>query len=371
MADEQYRWLDRETAERLLSGEPPEAADPVARDQAERLAGTLRALSAPPPGTGEELPGEAAALAAFRKVREERDGRTAVAGGDGHRAGAQPSDLGPIRIGTPRADRSGAAAGPRRAGLLRLGLAAALVVGLVGGAAVLAGTGVLPTPSDGSPSDPAASATATGTHAERPLQSPPPEDGTPGGATSGGRHPEGAAGTARDGAGAQGDGGEGADGASPPGKPGPEPGDTGARSGHGGNVAACRAWRDGEALNGERKRLVEEAAGGPSRVGAYCAGVLSTGGAGGAGSTGGAGGAAGTGSTGGKDTDEEAGQGDSRSNGQSGSRSNGQSGGKGNGNSNGTGNGGSNKGANQTQGNQGSQGNQGPQGNQQNQGNHP
>ncbi|MGJ3560691.1 hypothetical protein ACR6C2_28660 [Streptomyces sp. INA 01156] len=49
MADEQYRWLNRETAERLLNGEPPEAADPATRDQAERLARTLGALSSPVP----------------------------------------------------------------------------------------------------------------------------------------------------------------------------------------------------------------------------------------------------------------------------------------------------------------------------------
>ncbi|MYS30821.1 hypothetical protein GTW38_28660, partial [Streptomyces sp. SID7804] len=80
MADEQNRWLDRGTAERLLSGEPPEAADPAARDQAERLAGTLRALSAPQPSADEELPGEAAALAAFRAARAEGAGAVEDAG---------------------------------------------------------------------------------------------------------------------------------------------------------------------------------------------------------------------------------------------------------------------------------------------------
>ncbi|MCZ0203851.1 hypothetical protein OZK63_00235, partial [Streptomyces sp. UMAF16] len=70
MADEQDKWLDRGTAERLLRGEPLEAVDPSARDQAERLARALGALSAEAaPATG-ELPGEQAALAAFRKARE-------------------------------------------------------------------------------------------------------------------------------------------------------------------------------------------------------------------------------------------------------------------------------------------------------------
>ncbi len=57
MADERYRWLDAEAAERLLSGESPQAAGPPAGDQAERLAGVLRALSAPPPTDEGELPG--------------------------------------------------------------------------------------------------------------------------------------------------------------------------------------------------------------------------------------------------------------------------------------------------------------------------
>lgn len=279
MADEQDRWLDRGTAERLLSGEPPEAADPDARDQAERLAATLRALSAPPPAAGEGLPGEAAALAAFRAAREER---AAGAASTGPQAGTQPSDLGPIHIRAPRGDGSGTAAGPRRTRPVRLGLAAALVAGLVGGAAVLAGTGVLPTPSDGS--GPAASAT----HAERPLLSSPPNDGTSGGAAPGGRQPDGADGTARDGVGARGDEDKDEDGDAD----GPEPGETGAGSGRGGQqiVSACRAWHDGEELDGHHKRLVEKAAGGPSRVGAYCAGVLSEAGTAGAGGTGGTGG---------------------------------------------------------------------------------
>ncbi|MEU7253325.1 hypothetical protein AB0A87_35185, partial [Streptomyces sp. NPDC045251] len=72
MADEQDRWLDRETAEILLRGESLEAVDPAARDRAERLAEALGALTAPPVPASEELPGEAAALAAFRKARAER-----------------------------------------------------------------------------------------------------------------------------------------------------------------------------------------------------------------------------------------------------------------------------------------------------------
>ncbi|MGN5379921.1 hypothetical protein ACQ4WX_29970 [Streptomyces lasalocidi] len=52
MADEHDKWLNRETAERLLRGESLEVVDARARDQAERLSRALGALSVqglPPP----------------------------------------------------------------------------------------------------------------------------------------------------------------------------------------------------------------------------------------------------------------------------------------------------------------------------------
>jgi hypothetical protein len=48
MADEQFRWLDRDTAERLLRGESPDSVDAAVRDQAERLAEALAALHPKP-----------------------------------------------------------------------------------------------------------------------------------------------------------------------------------------------------------------------------------------------------------------------------------------------------------------------------------
>lgn len=267
MADEQHRWLDRGTAERLLSGEPPEAADPGTRDQAERLARTLRALSAPPPSVDGELPGEAAALAAFRAVREGRAGA-------GRPDGTESPGDGLVRIGTPRDDRSGTPGGPRPPRALRLGLAASLVAGMVGGAAVLGGAGVLPSPSGDTGADPAASANAT--HPERPLLSPPPETD---GAAPGGRQPDGESGRGDAGAPARSGGDTGAGGPDTSGEPGPDSGDPAARHGHGGKRidSACRAWRDGKSLNGERERLLEDEAGGPARVGPYCEDLLSAG----------------------------------------------------------------------------------------------
>ncbi|MGW1283863.1 hypothetical protein ACWD4N_09105 [Streptomyces sp. NPDC002586] len=180
MADEQDKWLNRETADRLLRGEPLEAVDASARDQAERLSRVLGALSAEAaPATG-ELPGEQAALAAFRKAREAADAeRSAVAHADGAPALPRPgADSGLVRIGAPA--RTGIPARrPRWARPVRLALAAALTVGTLGGVAMAAGTGMLPTPfgpahpassvSAGAPSDgPPASVSPEGSHGPTP-----------------------------------------------------------------------------------------------------------------------------------------------------------------------------------------------------------
>ncbi|MYR43685.1 hypothetical protein GTW67_17050, partial [Streptomyces sp. SID5910] len=157
MADEQDGWLDRETAEILLRGESLKAVDPAARDRAERLAEALDALAAHPAPTSGELPGEAAALAAFRKARADdaavwADAPAAL----GHGTVRRPSDAGLVRIG-PRRDDTRRSRWGRP---LHLGLAAALTVGMVGGVAVAAGTGVLPTPFGGTEPAPATTASA-------------------------------------------------------------------------------------------------------------------------------------------------------------------------------------------------------------------
>lgn len=263
MADERYRWLDAEAAERLLNGESPQAAGPPAGDQAERLADVLRALSAPPPTADAELPGEAAALAAFRKSRDERTGQADSAPHTGHGTGPGDADVGLIRLGAPRTGRSGTPGGSRRPRPARLLLAAALVAGMVGGTAVLAGTGLLRTPFDDSRSGPAGAATAT--HPQRPLTSPSAR-----GVSPEGRHQSGPA-------------GEGAPGGEEPGRtPATTPGDgTPARDARWQLVvSACRAWHEGRPVNGERRRALHEAAGGASRVAAYCRTVTAKEGAG-------------------------------------------------------------------------------------------
>ncbi|MEX0173242.1 hypothetical protein MRBLMG1_006006, partial [Streptomyces sp. LMG1-1-1.1] len=78
MADEGYQWLDQDAAEQLLRGEPVDAADDHARGQAERLSAALGAAraQAAAPVAGTELPGEAAALAAFRAATAARAAAT-------------------------------------------------------------------------------------------------------------------------------------------------------------------------------------------------------------------------------------------------------------------------------------------------------
>lgn len=263
MADEQHRWLDRETAERLLRGESLEAVDAAARDQAERLAKTLDSLSVEPLPTSAELPGEAAALAAFRTARAERGGERAderAALGD--RTHARSSEAGLVRIGGPEQDS------PRslRARAVRLGLAAALALGMVGGVAVAAGTGALPTPFGDAEPEPGASVPAAVTP-KQPFVSPSPQaprsDPSPDGATGGSPGQGSSPGTARGGS-ATPDEGTGSD----AGK-----GRTDGRP-WSGAASACRAVRDGDKLTADRRRTLESAAGGSSRVAKYCKGVL-------------------------------------------------------------------------------------------------
>ncbi|MFD9431717.1 hypothetical protein [Streptomyces sp. NPDC060002] len=281
MADKRNRWLDREAAERLLRGESPDnavpAVDAAAREEAERLARTLAALSAlaapaaEPLPADEELPGEAAALAAFRKAHADRadlagraglamgapglDGGTtaAVAG----RPRATPAaDAGLVRIGgrVPQAGRPARWSRPAR-----LGLAAALAAGMVGG--IAAGTGVLPTPFDGAePARPVASVPAPVAPDERPLASPTPD-------ASGG-----------DAAPATPDGGTGATGREDAGSVKTDGAPSATPDPHGtwptGVPSSCRELSAGRTLDTERRQSLEHLAGGPTRVAKYCAGVL-------------------------------------------------------------------------------------------------
>ncbi|GGX67426.1 hypothetical protein GCM10010358_22210 [Streptomyces minutiscleroticus] len=268
MADEQDKWLNREAAERLLRGEPLECADAAVRARADRLAGTLRALAAGTPPTGPELPGEAAAVAAFRQARTGAAAERPHPAPGVRRRTDEACDMGVVHVAVPRRDRSGPSVWGRP---VRLGLAAALAAGTIGGAAVAAGTGILPTPFDGERPGPAASVSAAVSPTGRPLLTPSPgasADGgpaspAPGGGTSGSVAPDAPSRDEARGSAAGPRSGSGA---------GPHDDEAGARR-HG-TASACRDVRDGKALGIERLRGLEEAANGAQHVRKYCKGLL-------------------------------------------------------------------------------------------------
>ncbi|MGW0564495.1 hypothetical protein ACWDZ4_28790 [Streptomyces sp. NPDC003016] len=332
MADERYEWLDKGAAERLLRGEPVGPVGDHARAQAERLSAALDAVArAGGPESG-ELPGEAAALAAFRKARAASPEVFSTVRG-GRRAPA------PVRWGRP----------------VRVGLAGALAGVALGGVAVAAGTGVLPGPfgRDADPA-PASSAAATphpaspGT-ADRepgaPGEPAPGATGTPGGAD--GTPGSGTGGAERDGDGES----DGESGGTHDSSPGPDTGtpttgpgsadadadadagapgtgdssDPASRPGSGDwyrkTAKACQDYRTGD-LAPDRERRLEAAAKGADRVERFCDRLLE-------GADGAAGGeVAGAGGTEGRDGD---GVGEGRGDGGSGGDTNGGTGGDTNG----------------------------------------
>ncbi|MGW5846811.1 hypothetical protein ACWFQ8_02400 [Streptomyces sp. NPDC055254] len=139
MADERDRWLDGAAADKLLRGEPVEpvgpAAAPRARTEAARLRAALDALAGPPPASG-ELPGEAAALAAYRASRP----AAAPVPAD------MPAAAAPAAPAAPLVEIGLLIPAPRRRRAVRFGLAAALAGVAVGGLAAAAGAGLLDGP---------------------------------------------------------------------------------------------------------------------------------------------------------------------------------------------------------------------------------
>ncbi|WP_051787442.1 MULTISPECIES: hypothetical protein [Streptomyces] len=315
MADERYQWLDQEAAERLLRGEPVDAADDHVRGQAERLSEALGAARTPAafPAADAELPGEAAALAAFRAATAAR--AAAVTAGADDRA-----DLGRVRLApvTAPARRWGRS--------LRYGLAAAVAAVTVGGVAVAAGTGVL---SIGGPA-PASSVTAgespdplvskepgMSRDPETPPQGPGGSDGTSGSSPS-----ADAATTAPATRGPDGDGAS----TPTPGRTTPDTGtdtgiggkdDTGGKDGTSGTdlrtkmLKACQDYRAGRLDSAGREQLTRNLRTGDT-LRRYCDRVLA-GGTGASGGTDASGGGTGEGSDGdAKDEDRGASGGDRR-----------------------------------------------------------
>ncbi|MER5931606.1 hypothetical protein [Streptomyces sp. NPDC002054] len=207
MADDRNSWLDEAAAEKLLRGEPVGlVADHPEQDEAARLRQALEDLAPRPLAPGPELPGEAAALAAFRAAH--------------HPAGTAPeaeaeSPLGPaveaeplVALGMPTVAR------PARNRTFRFGLAAAVASVAIGGVAAVAGGGLLDRTLHASASPAPAVSLTTG---PTPLPTPDPADGAarPGTTAGGGPTPF------RDGAGSPGaTPSPGGDGAATPGSGG-------------------------------------------------------------------------------------------------------------------------------------------------------
>ncbi|WP_216869960.1 hypothetical protein [Streptomyces brasiliscabiei] len=301
MADEQYRWLNRDAAERLLRGEPLEAVDADIRARADRLAQALDLLAAeaaPVSPQTPELPGEAAALAAFREASTARADAVSPAarsglaahaaepgpvtepgrGGPSHTTAAPAADAGLVRLGRPV--RARAVPGGRRARWgrpVRYGLVAAVAAGMLGGVTAVAGGGALSAFRDEEP-EPSASSSAAGSP-DRPLMSPTPNTGQGDrgrGAWGGGTSEAPPDGSAKgDSPSGEGTGGTDEDERS---------GDS--RKGRGstqerwnGVLSACRDVRDGKELDADRRRALEEAAGGKdkNRLKRFCEGALAGG----------------------------------------------------------------------------------------------
>ncbi|TGN81278.1 hypothetical protein E5083_01765 [Streptomyces bauhiniae] len=250
MADEHDKWLDGETSERLLRGEPLEAVDAEARVPADRLAGLLGTLAAQgAPATG-ELPGEKAALAAFRDARATVPAESAYGYGD----------AGLVRIGAPapRTRRS------RWGRPVRFGLAAALAAGTLGGVAVAAGSGVLPGPFRHDAPRPGASVSAAATPV-RPSDpaTPAPSPGTSGTPDVTPRAP--APDASREETGSTGE----ATGRPPSAAPSRRPAARWWAA-----ATACRDLREGREPDAGNRRTLEGLAGGPTRVKVYCRALL-------------------------------------------------------------------------------------------------
>ncbi|WP_413101694.1 hypothetical protein [Streptomyces sp. Inha503] len=151
--DHRYSWLDDSAAERLLRGEPV-GGQPVAPDgrsdqsyaDAERLAAVLSAAAGvgrtAGPSDASALPGEEAAVAAFRAARVEAGAETGAGAGAGSMAGVAEMDMArrPHRIRRFRERQ------PRLRRPLRAGMVAVVAGCALSGFAVAAAAGVLPTP---------------------------------------------------------------------------------------------------------------------------------------------------------------------------------------------------------------------------------
>lgn len=269
MADDRYNWLDKDTAEQLLRGEQVGAWRGDGAHELEQLLAAAAAVGAKAPEAA-PLPGEEAAVAAFRRAA--RHGARA-------RGGAAGAGVTTVRA-------TGVAERTRIARPFRRGFAVALAACAIGGVAVAAGTGVLPTPFRGGGGDPEPASSVSAAKTPGPLDTREPgaqtdgttartPDPTPGGSTTGpggtptpgsspgatqghGRGTPGGAGGGNNGGGKGGDG----------------------KSEHGDKnkllLSLCRDYEAGkrDQMDRDTLRRLEAKAGGPEKVHAFCRAYL-------------------------------------------------------------------------------------------------
>ncbi|KIZ14475.1 hypothetical protein [Streptomyces natalensis] len=264
MADDPYDWLDKDAAEQLLRGDSVSATGGDGARELQQLLKAAAALGAGP-AQGTELPGEAAAVAAFRRAQ--------------HGSGARPRRRAAAGQGPTRTTRSGGLVERTRlARPFRRGFAVALAVCAISGVAVAAGTGVLPTPFQGGGPEPAATVSAAETPSTFASRGPGTE--TDGATTS---SPSGSPGS-----------GNPSDTPSPGashgrGKPGGGKGGKG-HGDDGGDLPAqdvrkkilltlCLAYQRGD-LDASAERRLTHTAGGADKVHAFCRPYLAGGGSG-------------------------------------------------------------------------------------------
>ncbi|MFF9017782.1 hypothetical protein ACF09C_33110 [Streptomyces sp. NPDC014870] len=277
MADEQDRWLDQEAAESLFRGEAVDPVDDHTRAEADRLARALAEIRPAPlaHAVDVELPGEAAALAAFRAAAAERGATVRSAAHASyvpHTTASAVAELGAVRISRAQNAR-------RWGRSLRYGLAAAVAAVAVGGVAVASGSGMLPFTTDGPTPAGSVSAADTpgpvssyspdssqapGPHVDTVTPSAPHTDdhGSPGASPSSPATPAPSATTGSgDGTGAP-DGTGGRDGTGD-GTPKPEkstsPADKDGDSSGAKIVKACKDFRAGRIDESAKRRLAQSA----------------------------------------------------------------------------------------------------------------
>ncbi|MCX4729990.1 hypothetical protein [Streptomyces sp. NBC_01363] len=302
MADERYEWLDKDAAERLLRGEPVDPVGGQSCTDAERLVAALDAAARTArPATG-ELPGEAAALAAFRTATHSARARTranaqprGATENAGRPAGAEmlePVRIGATLVGSVPSGDSRRIRSSRWSRPVRFGLVASLAGCALGGVAVAAGTGMLPGPFGGHAPLPATSVSAAATPEELgsglteeetpqppPAASPSADTSTPPAApsTPAGAPDPGGSGRAKE--------HKGGDDRKPGGAAtgstaGPRNGELPESSGKTGSgewyakaLKACRDYRDGK-LDDKRRRKLEALAKGARNLDRFCDRVI-------------------------------------------------------------------------------------------------